>query len=547
MTTHLRRYGPRMPTLQSEPARADQVENSAGGHGWTVDDFQRLRRFLILGTEGGTYYVGEHDLTRENVESVARCIKQNGKCVVDTIVDISSAGRAAKNDYALFAYAMCLSADDKETRKYAGLPMNFNKVARIGTHLLHLVGYMQQFRGWGRLARRVIGRWFTRKTEDELALQAVKYFSRDGWTQRDVLRLSHPSPDGSRVLNWIARQRQVEATDWALETDEQPELSALSKIIQGYHAIQIDGITPRDAAKIITDYELPREAVPTSLLNSKDVWQALLPHMPMTALIRSLAKLTSVGVLTNSERNNVVLVSERLTNPNALRGARIHPIAMLSALQVYDQGHGERGKLSWTPVTAIVDALDAGFYASFGAVQPTNKNIVIGLDVSGSMVGTPLAGVPGLDARVGAAAMAMVTARTEPAAQVSIMAFSLRPVPVTISPRQRLGDILRDTDDIPFGDTDCALPMLWAEQIGLHDVDAFIIYTDSETWAGDIHPFQALNDYRRRHVPTAKLVVVGMASNGFSIADPNDAGMLDVVGFDTATPEIISGFVRGDI
>ena len=36
-----------------------------------------------------------------------------------------------------------------------------------------------------------------------------------------------------------------------------------------------------------------------------------------------------------------------------------------------------------------------------------------------------------------------------------------------------------------------------------------------------------------------------MVSNGFTIADPNDAGMLDVVGFDTATPQLMSEFARG--
>ena len=41
----------------------------------------------------------------------------------------------------------------------------------------------------------------------------------------------------------------------------------------------------------------------------------------------------------------------------------------------------------------------------------------------------------------------------------------------------------------------------------------------------------------------AKMIVVGMTSNGFSIADPDDAGMLDVVGFDTAVPQIMSDFV----
>lgn len=74
-------------------------------------------------------------------------------------------------------------------------------------------------------------------------------------------------------------------------------------------------------------------------------------------------------------------------------------------------------------------------------------------------------------------------------------------------------------------------------------VDAFVVYTDSETWAGDIHPAQALRQYRERMGIAANLVVVAMNSNGFSIADPDDAGMLDVVGFDTATPQVISDFI----
>jgi 60 kDa SS-A/Ro ribonucleoprotein len=97
---------------------------------------------------------------------------------------------------------------------------------------------------------------------------------------------------------------------------------------------------------------------------------------------------------------------------------------------------------------------------------------------------------------------------------------------------------------LPFGATDCALPMLYA-QARKRQIDTFVIYTDSETWAGDIHPAQALRDYRHASGIDARLVVVGMVSNGFSIADPNDPGVLDVVGFDTATPQLISDFARG--
>jgi 60 kDa SS-A/Ro ribonucleoprotein len=45
----------------------------------------------------------------------------------------------------------------------------------------------------------------------------------------------------------------------------------------------------------------------------------------------------------------------------------------------------------------------------------------------------------------------------------------------------------------------------------------------------------------------AQLVVVGMVANRFTIADPDDAGMLDVVGMDTATPQVITDFARGQI
>ena len=85
--------------------------------------------------------------------------------------------------------------------------------------------------------------------------------------------------------------------------------------------------------------------------------------------------------------------------------------------------------------------------------------------------------------------------------------------------------------------------MLYARAIE-REVDTFVVYTDSETRVGDVHPVQALRDYRAASGIDARLVVVGLASNGFSIADPADAGMLDVVGFDTATPQLIADFAR---
>src|SRR5262249_51130494 len=115
--------------------------------------------------------------------------------------------------------------------------------------------------------------------------------------------------------------------------------------------------------------------------------------------------------------------------------------------------------------------------------------------------------------------------------------------PLRLAPGMRLADAVQTVSRLPFARTDCALPMLHALDRGLA-VDAFVVLTDSETWAGAIHPVQALRQYRERTGIAAKLVVVGMVSNGFSIADPDDAGMLDVVGFDSAAPALIADFIR---
>src|SRR5690242_10394374 len=81
------------------------IANSAGGYVYALDDWARLDRFLVLGTEGGTYYASETRLTRETAQVVARCIAADGKRAVARIVEMSVSGRAPKQDPILFALA----------------------------------------------------------------------------------------------------------------------------------------------------------------------------------------------------------------------------------------------------------------------------------------------------------------------------------------------------------------------------------------------------------------------------------------------------------
>jgi 60 kDa SS-A/Ro ribonucleoprotein len=282
--------------------------------------------------------------------------------------------------------------------------------------------------------------------------------------------------------------------------------------------------------------------VPNGWLQHPEVWGALLHSMPITAMIRNLGKMSEVGLLTPMSDATQTVIS-RLTTLEYLRKARIHPFNLLVALLTYKSGHGVKGSLQWKPVSKIVDALDKAFYLSFQTVEPTGKRIMIALDVSGSMHWGLLGGVaPGLSAATAAAAMAMVTERVE--SRVAVYGFGGHFTPLDISGDQRLDDVVKYMAKQSFGHTDCALPMLYAHKERM-DIDAFLVYTDNETWYGKVHPFEALRRYRDSSGITARLVVAGMTATDFTIADPADPGMLDVVGFDASAPQLISEFVAG--
>ena len=124
------------------------------------------------------------------------------------------------------------------------------------------------------------------------------------------------------------------------------------------------------------------------------------------------------------------------------------------------------------------------------------------------------------------------------------MGFSNNFVDLGFSRKDRLETIINKMSRLPFAGTDCSLPMVYATQHNI-EVDTFVVITDNETWAGRIHPKQALDRYRDKTGIPARVVVLAMTPTKFSIADPNDPGMLDVAGFDTATPRIIRDFSAG--
>lgn len=515
---------PAKQSQKQEIIGQNQVKNSAGGYVFQVDKWNQLERFLILGNENGSYYAGEREMTINNVKCLEECLSEDFRKTIDLIEKISVDGRAPKNDPAIFALAYC-AGKKYEIGSYAC--SKISSVCRIGTHLFQFVEAVRQFRGMGYSLRKALQKWYLDKSNKDLAYQLAKYQSRGSYSHRDVLRLCKPKTQDSeknQILRWSAKNdnRPAELNNEFLLAVEEVKTADVKRIIQ-----------------LIQKHRLPREVIPTHHLNNCDVWMAMLEDMPMTALIRNLGKMSSLG-LTKPLSEASKIVCEKLQNEHAIKKAKLHPLAIFNALKVYSSGNSVLGKLSWYVDDSIVCALDDAFVKSFKTIEPANKRFLLGIDVSSSMGGHSISGMS-ITAREAAAIMSMATKRTEPYCHT--MAFSHKFVDLSISANDSLNEVLRKTSCLPFGATDCALPMIWAMENKI-SVDTFVVYTDNETHFGKVHPFIALKNYRQKMGIPAKLVVAGMRANQFTIADPSDNGMLDVVGFDTAAPSIISNFAK---
>jgi 60 kDa SS-A/Ro ribonucleoprotein len=586
-------YGKHVSPLRGPPTtthRADprQQRNNSGGYVFVPSPVERLERFLVLGTEGGTYYQGEREFTVEHAVALRELLDVSPALAVRTIVDVSQWGRAPKQSPGIFALAVAAShqtgIDPALARSLAlnAVPL----VCRTGGTFLEFVRLVDGMRGWGTSLRRALGGWYARLPAEDLIWQTLKYRSRgagkkgsearNAWTHRDVLRKARPDNslfDGAQqaavrylvggALALDGRRITRRAGDWSPENDAREtvrvegSLGTLPEVIAAFEELQV-AETEGKAAEIVERHRLAHEMVPDRYKKSKLVWEALLPNLPMGAMVRNLGLLTHLGLLDSEERSEKIV--GRLGSIASIRRSRMHPIAFLTAARVYAHGEpveaqkyarrkkksGDLGKarevLRWAAKPSIVQALEQSFYRAFVNVQPSGVRLDLCIDISGSMASGNVAGIPGMSPREAAAAMALVQAQSEERASFWGFCDTFRPL--EIDKTWSIREAMSYMNGMPMDGTDISLPFREAEKSG-RLVDGFAVYTDNETNQNREHPFLALQRYRKASGLPARLAVMAFTSSGFTIADPSDGGMMDFVGFDAAAPSILADFLRG--
>ncbi|XVQ14100.1 TROVE domain-containing protein [Spirillospora sp. CA-255316] len=541
------------PQTRPIPGReAEQIRNDAGGYGFAKDLWTRLEDFLILGTVGGTYYAGEAELTDDNAGVVFDAVEADGARVVRLATEISTARppRAPKNRPALFALAAAFTFGDPPARQAAKGALA--EVARTTDHLASFFGYYKNLGGkasraragtapvTGRAARSMFASWFLTGDVDRVAWRACKARQRrtpagEAFDLRDVLRIAHPkadSPARRALLGWIAGN----VTDG--------EARARVPAVDAYLTAR-SVTTAAEAVRVVRERGVPWEFLPDAVLTDPRVWDALVDTIGMTALIRNLARMTRIGTL-KPMGDATRRAAARLTDSRALAGARVHPMDLFLALRVYGSGtaqpHPRAEQQRWSPVPAVVDALEEAYELSFGHIEPSGRRLLVAVDSSGSMTwnkvlsgGSPLGSTYEV-----ANAMAVILNRIE-GGGCHVIEVDTKVHASRVSARTNLREI--GSWKASGGGTNLALPFAYAREERLA-VDGVVVLTDNETWAGARHPAQELTAYRAEVNPDVRVVVAAMTPVGHSIGDPRDGGVLNIAGLDASLPMVVNGFIR---
>lgn len=531
-------------TPQTEKADDRQSKNNAGGYSFTVSDKDRFRRFLTIGTTGGCYYVGEAKLTDDSVKFIENYIKSAGVDAINEIVEVSDQGLAPKNDQAIFALAVAFRSNDNDVKQAAKEAVN--KVCRTGTHLFMFVGFLKNVTGMGRAKTSAIANWLESKDSDKLAYNAVKYRQRNGFTWRDILRISHARGLDENLVNFML--------------GKQFDIAEVPSIVQAFDRLQNAKTEGGVLSAIAAHDNVSWEMIPTDFHKSPAVWKALFKSgMPQMALLRNVTRMARLGLF-----DDMVFAADyaaALSDAKRIEKSRIHPINYLNALVTYEEGQIPRNEYGWivhrsrdwSVNSKIAKALNDGYKLAFKNVEPSNKRTLVALDVSGSMA----AKASGIDlscAQV-SGALASFIAATEPYSEIRGFTSSGRGgwgreaalTDLGISESDSFNTVMKKIGGHTFGGTDCALPMKYAFENDL-EIDTFVVVTDNETWAGNGHPHEWLKKYNKKMGRNAKLVVVAATATEFTIADPNRPDLfLDVSGFDSSTPKVIADFSAGRI
>ncbi|XP_061179169.1 RNA-binding protein Ro60-like [Saccostrea echinata] len=506
-----------------------------------MEDEEALWKFLFLGSLVGVYRPGYRQIEDSDADVIRRLIK-NGRH--NKVIEyICRASRKCLKFYPIaYTLALCARHDKKAVSKqaYAALPY----VCRTPSHLFQFLSFCRtrfKCRGWPRSHRRAIAAWYTeneqyRNDPKKLAIHVTKYKRRHMFSQKKVIKSCHPKPPNEAfqyifhyVTNGVKKANKGKANE--KETQNVKGYITAVEFIKNKHNSDQEEVIK----EVIQKWGIPWESIPTSHLQSPEIWRALLRHnMPMIAMIRNLGRMGRLGILKPKSEDERI-ICERLRSVDLVES--IHPIQLLAAFAAYRRGRGLRDSgHTWDVNKEIERALVASYSLSAKNFEPTKSRVLIAIDVNMNMDFHVL-GIPSMSCKEAAVALSLLFHSSFEVQTITF--FKSAQKTFLENPSGDLFDIDFSEKHTESGEkeTNYNVPFHYAKE---NKFDIILLLTDTlET--KDIDKIR--RSYQKSKQPNSKCVVVCFkTSRPASVL--GDSSMLDVVGVDEYAVEIIMDFIK---
>jgi len=452
------------------PSMTAPTQNREGYPAFEADDKTQYTQTLLTNTFGKTYYASQRDLVKEGLELHDKMLQSDPEFMAKAAAYARNRGYMRSQPTVALAKLMGYKGTSEEVQRRRGVAEKvFGKVIKTPNDLLDLFVLMESFGAVpnGRRIKRMVSSWLNEKMSE---YWAIKYGTtkKGAWNMSRVIKHVHP---GHNELYRYLRYRKKD-DKWAADISELAQVKAF-EALKG-------ASTDTDKVRLITEGRLPHEVATSFAGSSKVVWDAIVPQLPVFALLKNLATLERHGVLDTNRK----LIEGKLTDPEVIKRSRILPFRFLTA--------SEHVASAW-----CVDALRESLELSFENIPDVKGRTVIALDISGSMSGQFL--------RV--ASIFAISLMKKADLDGRLLLFDTRLEEFRVSKRD---SILTQAQRIRArGGTDTSLPVRWLLQQG-EKTDNFIMITDEQQNAGT--PFcDVLARYKHQVAPELKTFVVDVS------------------------------------
>lgn len=331
------------------PSSTATTVNHEGYPAWKRSLEEQYLQMLLTNTLSNTFYVKQGDLLKESNELHDKMVATDPAYMAKALVYARNKGfMRSQTILGLFKLS---------SLKERFFEQVFEEIIRTPNDLSDFFSIVRSVRGGegGRRIKRVAGNWILKNLTEYWAIKYGSDRGNGGYSLADMIRTTHPKCEHNAIIAYLLGKNPKTGL---------PQIDCFEALKYAK--------SDTDKVALITTGRLPHEVATTFAGGSKAVWKAIVPQMPIFALLKNLATIERQGVM-NDVRDVVVATFQ---NKDKVRNSKILPFRFIDAME-----HVRDGK--------VKDALRDALEISFESIPDFEGNTGVLLDVSPSMFHTP--------------------------------------------------------------------------------------------------------------------------------------------------------------